>query len=180
MSLRERAKAKRVISQIVKEAGGEFVGKTRLFKAFYIAHLLYAEREAGYLTTWPIVRMPHGPGIDAGDELLRELQLRGVLQCDQVPEGPWSTNRYVLRERALPGEKLSTAEKRAVRDAVRFVQSKTAAELSELTHEHSRSWIAARDGQPLNIYIDMIPDEEFVQRDKELELLHRELIAAWK
>ena len=179
MSLQERAKAKRVIAEIVKESGEEFVGKTRLFKAFYIAHLLYAEREPGYLTTWPIVRMPHGPGIDGGDELLRELQLAGVLQCDQVPEGPWMTNRYVLRDKTLSGSQLSAPETQAVRDAVQFVMSKTAAELSELTHEHSRSWLAARDGQPLNIYVDMIPDEEFDQREKDLELLHHEVIAAW-
>jgi hypothetical protein len=151
MSLHERAKAKRVIAEIVKEAGGELVGKTRLFKAFYVAHLLYAEREPGYLTTWPIVRMPHGPGIDGGDELLRELELTGVLHCDQVPEGPWLTNRYVLQKKAPAGDRLSAGEIRAIREAVRFVQSKSAAELSELTHEHSRSWIAARDGQPLNI-----------------------------
>ena len=47
-------------------------------------------------------------------------------------------------------------------------------------HEHSRSWIEARDGQPLDIYIDIIPEHEFEQREREIDALHRELIAAWK
>jgi hypothetical protein len=177
----ERGKEKRVIAAIIRQAGGNFTGKTRLHKAFYIAHLLYAEQEPGYLTTWPIVRMPHGPGIDCGDELIAELELSGVLERKRVPEGPRTTTRYELTDRQpVAGEKLSAAELRAIRQAVAFVRRKTATELSELTHEHSRSWIEARDGQPLDIYIDMIPDEEFQQRERDIDALHRDLVAAWK
>jgi Protein of unknown function (DUF4065) len=180
MSMTERAKAKRVIAAMVKHAGGTFTGKTRLFKAFYIAHLLYAEQQRGYLTNWPIVRMPHGPGIDGGDELIAELELSGILELHKVPEGPWSTTRYRLTGDERGGDKLSSAETRAIKQAVEFVRKKTASELSELTHEHSRSWIGARDGQPLDIYIDMIPDDEFERREREIDAVHRELLAAWK
>ena len=38
---------------------------------------------------------------------------------------------------------------------------KGAAELSDLTHEFSRSWNSASEGQELNIYVDLIPDDEF-------------------
>ena len=60
----ERSKAKQVILEIIRQSKGRLTGKTRLYMAFYVAHLLYAEQEAGYLTVWPIVKMPFGPGID--------------------------------------------------------------------------------------------------------------------
>lgn len=176
----ERTKAKRVILELIRQAGGEFVGMTRLYKAFYVAHLLYAENEPGFLTTWPIVRMPHGPGIESGEDLLVELELTGLLDVERVREGPWTTARYKLTDRGLASQPLDPAEQRAVREAVEFVQSKSAVEVSELTHEHSRSWLAARDGQVLNIYIDMIPDDEFRRRERELDALHRDVMAAWK
>ena len=49
---------------IRQSAGDRIEGKTRLFKAFYFAHLFYARSAVDYLTDWPIVRMPQGPGID--------------------------------------------------------------------------------------------------------------------
>jgi hypothetical protein len=180
MSMTERAKAKRVIAEIIRQAGGKFTGKTRLYKAFYVAHLLFAEHDRGYLTAWPIVRMPHGPGIDCGDELITELELSGILERKQEPEGPWQTARYELTRAGRSEGKLSAAETRAIKEAVEFVGSKTATELSDLTHEFSRSWLEARDGQPLNIYIDIIPDDEYETREREIDALHRELMAVWK
>lgn len=180
MSLTDRRRAKRVIAEIIKQAAGTAIRKTQLHQAFYIAHLLYAEQQRGYLSNWPIIRMPHGPGIDCGDELIAELELSGILELKTVPEGPWTTTRYRLARAERSGEQLSAAETRAIKQAVAFVRKKTAAELSELTHEHSRSWIEARDGQPLDIYIDLIPDDEFARRQREIDALHRELIAAWK
>jgi len=138
-------------------------------QGFYVAHLLYAEQERGYLTAWPIVRMPFGPGIDCGDELVTELEMSGVLKRKKVPEGPWQSTRYELSGAGSDGDKLSAAEKRAIKQAVDFVGSKTATELSDLTHEFSRSWIEARDGQPLDIYIDIIPDEEFDRRERDID-----------
>src|SRR3974390_425277 len=130
MSMTERTKAKHVITEIIRQAGGKFTGKTRLYKAFYVAHLLFAEREAGYLTVWPVVRMPHGPGIDCGDELLAELELSGIVDRKQMPEGPWQTTRYELTRKGRGEEKLSAGATRAIKEAVEFVSSKSATELS--------------------------------------------------
>ena len=64
--------AKRLILEILRQAGGE-IEKTKIFKAFWLAHLYYSKIAPGYLTDWPIVRMPNGPGIDRGDQLIVEL-----------------------------------------------------------------------------------------------------------
>lgn len=175
----EKTKAKLVLAEIIRQSGGELVGKTRLYKAFYIAHLIYAEQTLGFLSAWPIVRMPHGPGVDCGDELISELIVSRVLERETVSEGPWSTSKFKIASSDLPGDELTADEFDAIKQAAHFVQSKTATELSDLTHEHSRSWISACDGEHLNVYNDMIPDDEFEEREHAIEALHRELIAAW-
>ncbi len=156
----DRNRAKDIILEIVRLAGDNIRGKTRLFKAFYIAHLFYAKRAPGYLSDWPIVRMPHGPGIDSADQLIKELVGEGRLAVHTTDVGPYNELQYVATcKQAPPSLSLSAID--AIRDAVDFVEGKTAAELSELTHEFSRSWKAGKDGDELNIYIDLVSDEDY-------------------
>ena len=179
MDMRAAVGAHDVVVEIVRQAGGELTGKSRLFQAFYLAHLFYADAEPGYLTDWPIVRMPNGPGIDASDVLLGALQARGLLRVDTVPIGPYWAAAYKLVEKvALP--ELPEAATKAIREAVEFVKSRSAAEMTELTHEYSRSWAEARDGQELNIYVDLIPDDAYERRRLDLEALDRRVLAAFK
>ena len=172
--------AKQVLVELIRAAGGEWTGLTKLYKAFYLAHLYYAESAPGYLTNWPIVRMPNGPGIESGEALLNELVLAGVLARQSARIGPYPTTKYRVIANTLPGPPLEEDKLEAIRTAVKFVQEKTATELSEITHEYSRSWNAARDGQTLNIYVDQIDDEEFSRREQDLDILNREILAAWK
>jgi hypothetical protein len=172
--------AKKVIVEIMRQAGGELVGKTRLFMAFYLAHLFYAESAPGYLTDWPVVRMPNGPGIDAGEELLLELTLAGLVTRDHVPEGPFRAVKYRLTDQGKSLPPLGRDETTAIRAAVDYVKAHTATQLSDITHEFSRSWAEARDGQALNIYIDLIPEDEYESRQKRLDALRDEIMAAWR
>ena len=176
----ETDQAKQVLVELIRAAGGEWTGLTKLYKAFYLAHLYYAERAPGYLTNWPIVRMPNGPGIESGEALLNELVLSGIIARRSARIGPYPTTKYAVIADTVPGPSLDGDKLDAIRSAVKFVQEKTATELSEITHEYSRSWNAARDGQTLNIYIDQIDDEEFSRREQDLDILNREILAAWK
>ena len=56
MNMLDTDRAKRVLVELIRAAGGEWTGKTRLYKAYYLAHLYYAETESGFLTNWPVVR----------------------------------------------------------------------------------------------------------------------------
>jgi len=175
----DKHRAKQVLLEIIRQAGGEFTRKTSLFKAFYFAHLIYAERQAGYLSDWPIVKMPHGPGVEAADVLLSELTASGVMATDHETIGPYSATKYRFTGKELPGEPLPGGAVEAIKEAVEFVQNRSAVELSELTHEFSRSWNAAKEGEHLNIYIDCIPDDEYEKREYELDELQRAMMAAW-
>jgi hypothetical protein len=179
MSLLDTDRAKQVLVELIRAAGGEWTGKTKLYKAYYLAHLYYAETEPGYLTNWPVVKMPYGPGIECGDELLNELVLCGVLVRQHTLVGPYTATAYRLTGKALPGGALSQQAVRAIELAVNFVKEKGAAELSDLTHEFSRSWNSAQEGQELNIYVDLISDDEFDAREQRLSTLKSELLAAW-
>lgn len=159
-----RERAKRIIMEIVRQAG-DGIGKTKLFKAFWLAHLYYAKEASGYLSDWPVVRMPNGPGIDKGDILLEELANANLIRQTHRPIGPFTEVACILALQELPDD-LSAAAIRAVREAVEFVVPYTASALSELSHEMSRSWRETPDGQELSIYSDLIPDDVYAEQGR--------------
>ncbi len=157
---RDMRRAQQVLLEIARQSTGDaIVGKTKLFKTFYLAHLYYATNSPGYLTEWPIVRMPNGPGIDQFDLLLSGLVEERVFDCDAVKIGPYTTTRYRAVGEIKTDNPLSTEEVQAIREAVEFTADKSAEQLSELTHEYSRAWNEPDEmGQELHIYKDLLDD----------------------
>lgn len=166
MQSQNRHLAKQVIVEIIRQAGGRFLYATNLYKAFYYAHLFYAKNQADLLTEWPIVRMPFGPGIDAGTELIQELESVGVVQTTKVPVGPHMAQEYRLTNRNLPGDPLSDKAVAAIREAVTFVEDQSARTVSDSVHEFSRSWQKSANGRPLNIYVDLLSEDEYEEGRK--------------
>ena len=158
-----RARAKEIIVEIIRQAGGTFEGKLRLYKTFYFAHLYYYEKTGGcILSEWPIVRMPEGPGIDMGDVLIRELIDSGILERSSRPSGPYSEQVFrLLTDRSTS---LDACAMQAIYESWNFVSKKTAQELSAITHEKSRAWKDAENGEELNVYIDTFDDDELEDR----------------
>jgi hypothetical protein len=161
-----RERAKKVILEILRQAGGQ-LGKTKIFKAFWIAHLYYSKKARGYLTDWPIVRMPKGPGIDEGDALLVELLHSGDIKRSYEPRGPFTEINCRLTKQ-LRASDLTAAAVRAIKSAVDDVKKHTAGSISEWSHEFSRSWNTTPDGEELDIYTDLIPDDTYEERRQEL------------
>jgi hypothetical protein len=162
--------AQAVVLEILRQADGEWSGKAKLFKAFYFAHLYYANERPGVLTDWPIARLPQGPGIHNSEALFGELIREGLLIIEPVHEGPFPEYRYRLTEKGAKAAALPDDAVLAIRLAVLFCKDRTAAELTQITHDRSRSWINGKDGDILDIDIDTIPDEEYA-REKELQRL---------
>ncbi len=154
----QRERAKDVVCDILAAAGGRIVGKVRLYKAFYAAHLIYWKTGAGTLTDYPIVRMPQGPGIDNGSALLSELADAGRIRLSTEPNGPYTEHVFELTQ----DWQLRQTDPRhqAVAQAVQWIDGRSAASLSEETHLYSRSWRDSADGDELDIYADLLDDDE--------------------
>jgi hypothetical protein len=172
-----RTTAHDVILEILRNADGEWTGKSKLFKTFYFAHLYYANASPGLLTDWPIARLPQGPGIDKSRQLFAGLVEDGYLVIEKVHEGPYPEDRYRLTDKARNAPRPPDDAQAAIKEATLFCLPRTPAELSQITHERSRSWLEGKDGDVLNIYIDTIPDEEYEKRRTEIEQLDKQLSA---
>jgi hypothetical protein len=170
-----RTTAKEVILQILRDKGGQWAGKTKLFKTFYFAHLFYATDNPGILTTWPIARLPEGPGIDQSQKLFTELVQEGFLTIELFRDGPYPEYYYKLTQKGRDAQPPSVDAQRAIHQATDFCYPKTAAELSQLTHDKSRCWKHGKDGDILDIYIDLIPDDEYHQGKVEIGRIDQEL-----
>jgi hypothetical protein len=161
--------AKDLIWYILAVSGGRLEAKTRLYKAFYASHLFCHRLSQGFLTNHPIVHMPHGPGIDDGDELIEALIEDGVLDVSiERPDELFP--EQVFRLHRAYGHSLEPDDLRleAVAAALRWVNSKTPAELTAETHEKSRSWNETENGEEMDIYRDLLTDQEIARREKAL------------
>jgi len=171
-----KSKAKRIIVEIIRQAGGRFTNKTNLYKAFYYAHLRYAEVHPGYLSTWPIVRMPRGPGIDRFDVLLGELMAEARVETKQIDWGERTGFQFRLcGETAAEGTELANEAVDAIAFAVNLVTGMSANAVSDLSHSDSRSWRLGQDGEELNIYTDALSEKEFERRMARAKALTPEL-----
>jgi Protein of unknown function (DUF4065) len=166
MAAPDREKAKRLILEIIRQSGGG-LGKTQLFKAFWLSHLYYAKTARGFLTDWRIVRMPHGPGIDEADDLLQELVQSGFITQTHEAKGPYTQIHCSITGKEID-EKFSTEAIQAIQAAVGDVKGQSAGSISQWSHEFSRSWNNTPNGTELDIYADLIPDDVYNERRKKL------------
>jgi len=171
----DRAYAKQIIREIIQAAGGKLAGKVRLHKAFYLAHLFYWQLYEGVLSDYPIVRMPFGPGIDDGPELILEMVQEGEVKLKPRRVGPFMEEVFHLSHRVKLDKRSPRYD--AIRHAVVHVKKRTATQLSEETHEYSLSWQEASSGAELNIYLDMLTSEEY-QRIKKASAQTADLVLA--
>lgn len=160
-----REEAKRIILAIIALAGGRFDCKTTLFKAFYVAHLFYWEDSPGVLTTHPIARMPLGHGIDDHEAILQELEQAGLLSVEITQNGPYRQNTFVTSVNVEVNED----ERKAILKAVDWVKGKSASEVSEWSHQNSRTWQNGENGDLLAIYLDILSDKEYDEIQQRLD-----------
>lgn len=162
----ERERAKAIVVELIRESGGVFRNRTNLFKAFWKAHVEYAKSHLAPLSEWPIVRMTHGPGIDRFHLLLGELIAEGMVEEEEVEFGDKSGFRFVLT--GTPSETFSSEERASIRAGVSFVSRKSAARVREESHLESRAWRSAKDGDRMDIFLDVIPEDGYDQRTERI------------
>ncbi len=157
-SHRQREAAKRILCAMIQAEGGKFQGQTRLYKAFYWAHLYFWQNFEGVLSAYPIARMPQGPGIDDGEDLLFEMQRQGLIRITRAADGEFPERTFKL---AADFEvNLTPEEAAAVKHGLKKVKGKTAKQVSKETHANSRSWKRLANGKIMDIYEDLLTDKE--------------------
>ena len=100
---------KRVIVALVSASKGKLVGKLRLYKAFYRAHLEYFSATGLDLTGYPMVHMQDGaPGIDNAQELIDELREDGhLVEKVGTPRRPNERVYHFVRTGSCRGRRTS-------------------------------------------------------------------------
>ncbi len=164
----DQEKAEQIILEILRKSKSG-LNKGQLYKTFWIAHLYYAQSNRGYLSDWPIVIMPKGPGIDKGPAILGKMSREGVISMTSEHYGPFTEHLC----KALPADsptQLTPKQIEAIALAVEYTSNMTATELSALSHEKSRGWRDGIAGQEIDIYADIIPDEEIEHSRHEMAL----------
>lgn len=180
--MKPRDEAKQLILQIVASAGPRGLrGRTRLYKALYLAHLYYFAEAGLPLTRWNLVNMPQGPGIDRGSELVQELRAAQLLKTEPASDGPYKTTVYHLGPKAERRKLVLDLRKRtrSIERAVAYVRARSAATLSEEVHEHSHSWQNTSPGEILDIVLDTMTDEEIAEWSETREKSSRALDSVW-
>jgi|ERR1043165_2102818 hypothetical protein len=173
------ADPRHVIVEILRNAKNG-INKTKLFQAFYLSHLVYTHNTPGLLTPWKMVHTPKGPGIDASYQLLESLEADGYLTRKVTSDGLFKECEFCWTGKELLANALPQAAIDAIQRATAYVLPLTASQISQLTHEHSRSWIEATNGETLDIYTDLIDDEEYDRRNEQLDRLEADIEAALK
>jgi len=156
---RDAERAKRVLLEIVAAAGGRYRGKTKLHKAFWLAHLFHWQEEQGQLTNYPIVRLPNGPCMNDGDDLIAELVREGAIEVLEGQNGPFPEYTYVL-SKPFQVDPENPAHRSALK-AVNWLRGKSARQVSDLAHEFSRTWRKGSNGDELSIYLDLLSDDQY-------------------
>jgi hypothetical protein len=135
---------------------------------------LFFEREQiGYLSDWPIIHMPRGPGIGDVEMLLDELVKAKRIEVVKVPEGPYERSTY--RSMTTEPEDLPKGAIEAIREAVEYVENKSVSDLTEITHEFSNSWNNSKENDELNIYLDLVSPAEYVSQRAKMDELAKVL-----
>jgi len=179
MTVRDKEVAKQIILEIIRQAGGVLNYKTSLFKAFYHAHLRFADTQPGYLSTWPIVRMPRGPGIDRFDILIGELLAEGAVETQQIECGEYEGFQFRLGRATPRRNVLPNGATEAIAYGVQQIAGKSATQVSEESHVVSRAWREAGDGAELNIYTDLLESDEYSDRKQRSSKIAEALREVW-
>lgn len=165
MTTHETKRVKKVIVELVRQNGAPIRNKTELFNAFWKSHLHFAAQQTGYLSTWPMIRTASGVAIKDFDYLLSELLADGWLALNEAQvDTVWSI--VIALGPSAPASSLPDAAIRAIRDAV---QGKV--DDGPSSHRESRVWQDAKDGEELDIYLDLMSTEDRDCREASLAML---------
>jgi hypothetical protein len=147
---------------------------------FWLAHLYYARNNPGYLTTWPIIRKPWGVQLRDDVALLRDLTEQELVRTEQMEIGPFPVILYCRNDKAeesdLPAKAVHAIQL-AIQLGLGFPLGFAVPYFLPLPFYrawptfHSRAWRDTPDGEEMDIYLDLIPEELYEEQRHQLESL---------
>jgi hypothetical protein len=135
---------------------------------FWLAHLHFARENRGFLTTWPILRIADGVEVFKVDAILTELVDDGLVEVEVIDAGPIPLSRYTCTA-AGAARRLPDPASAAVSQALASMKDLCCRGYFRRHGSVSRAWRTTPEGEEMNIYIDLIPDDVYQARQRTLE-----------
>jgi len=155
-------KFKQVLLYIVSKVGNRpNIGQTALYKLLYFIDFDFYEKNQKYLIGATYIKNTHGPSPISFAKIERELEQGGKLVEVKSKYFNYDQKKYLITSE--PDVSLLTApELKHIDDEIDRLASKTAKELSELSHIDT-PWRVAKEKQVLNYrHVFYRPDETSV------------------
>ena len=170
--------AKRVLLEILRQVpdqkpGARGLDRESLTEVFWSAHLYYAKGNPGYLTNWPLVRSRWGVEIKDASALLAELVEEEFVRVEQVEFGPFPVTVFCSTGKE-DGAEMSGGAVQAIRQALNEAP-RVLPFRSGWPPLYSRTWRNTPEGEEMDIYLDLIPEDLYAERRRELEGLRAAL-----
>lgn len=155
-------KFKQVLLYIISKVGSRpNIGQTALYKLLYFIDFDFYEKNQKYLMGATYIKNTHGPSPVSFAKVSRELEKEGLLVEVSSKYFGYDQKKYLVTKEPDVSE-LSAPELKHIDDELERLASKTAKELSELSHIDT-PWKVAKDKQVLNYrHVFYRPDETSV------------------
>ena len=160
-------KFKQVLLYIVSKVGSRpNIGQTALYKLLYFIDFDYYEKHQEYLVGATYIKNTHGPSPVSFAKIARDLEEQGKLVEVSSKYFGYDQKKYLVTTEPEVSY-LSAQELKHIDDELERLASKTAKELSELSHIDT-PWRVAEERQVLNYrHVFYRPDETSVSDDHE-------------
>ncbi len=155
-------KFKQVLLYIISKVGNRpNIGQTALYKLLYFIDFDFYEKNQQYLIGATYIKNTHGPSPVSFAKIERELKQKGEIVEVRSKYFSYDQKKYLVTSEPDVSE-LSANELKHIDDELERLASKTAKELSELSHIDT-PWRVAKEKQVLNYrHVFYRPDETSV------------------
>ncbi len=158
-------KFKQVLLYIISKVGSRpNIGQTALYKLLYFIDFDFYEKNQKYLMGATYIKNIHGPSPVSFAKITRDLEQKGKLVEVISKYFSYDQKKYLITSDPDVSE-LSAVELKHIDDELERLASKSAKELSELSHIDT-PWKVAKDKQILNYrHVFYRPDETSVSNE---------------
>lgn len=152
-------KFEQVLLYVVSKVGSKpNIGQTALYKLLYFIDFDYYEKYQEYLVGATYIKNTHGPSPVSFAKIARNLETTGKLVSIQSKYFGFGQKKYVVTTEPVVST-LSAQELKHIDDELERLSSRSAKELSELSHIDT-PWRVAKEKQVLNYrHVFYRPDE---------------------